>query len=248
MSKALTVQTEQALSTIPAHLQADMSNRDGKDGLGDGDVIIPRLKLAQNLSNEMKKSHESYNQELEEGDFFNSATGEIYGPEVNVIPLHFFNEYVEFDPTTRKPVKFYEKGEVPPANELVYVAGQKPKCTNFKSRMALLLREDGSVSPIVVSFKYVGPRKTATSKWNTLIAEKNGPAYGYVYKLESTTVSNDKGEWAGAKFTRGGFTPAALYEGAKRYYAELQNAGVKVDMSGLDNEQEETDTSFDQEG
>ncbi len=246
MSQSLTVQNEQALANIPVHLRADVGNRDGKDGMGEGDVIIPRLKLAQNLSNEMKKSHENYNPELEEGDFYNSATGEIYGSAVNVIPLHFFNEYVEFDPNTRKPVKFYEKGEVPPASDLAYVPGEKPRCTNFKSRMALLLRDDGTVSPIVVSFKYVGPRKTATSKWNTLIAEKNLPAYAYVYKLESITVSNEKGEWAGAKFTRGEFTPAALYEGAKRYYAELQQAGVKVDMSGLDNEAE-TDTSFDQE-
>lgn len=241
MTTTLVVDNNKALATLPEHLRGEVGNREGKDGVGQGDLLIPRLKLAQNLSNEMKKSNENYNPDLEEGQFFNSVTGEIYGDNVTVIPLHFFNEYIEFD-ENRKPVKFYKRGELPPFDDLQVTNGEKPKCTTFKCRMSLILKEDGSIDPIVVSFKYVG-KKTPTNKWNFLIAEKNLPAYAYTYKLQSFTVSNDKGEWAGGKFTRGDFTPAALYESAKQYFAALQEAGVKVDVSGI--EQEE-DTSFDQ--
>lgn len=243
MTQELVIDGNKALATLPAHLRADVGNREGKEGVGQGDLLIPRLKLAQNLSNEMKKSNENFNPDLEEGQFFNSVTGEIYGESVTVIPLHFFNEYIEFDADTRKVIKFYQRGEVPPAADLAVLNRKKPKCTTFKSRMSLLLKEDGSVDPIVVGFKHVG-KKTPTNKWNYLIAEKNLPAYAYTYKLESTIVSNDKGEWAGGKFTRGDFTPAALYESAKSYFAALQDSGVRVDVSGIDQEVEE-DTSFD---
>lgn len=243
MTEQITVGGVGALATIPEHLRGDVGNRDGKEGVGQKDLLIPRLKLAQNLSNEMKKSNENFNPDLEEGMFFNSVTGEIYGNKVQVIPLHFFNEYIEFD-ENRKVVKFYERGQMPTAEDLEVVNGKKPKCTTFKSRMSLLLREDGSVDPIVVSFKYVG-RKTPTNKWNFLIAEKSLPAYAYVYNLESLTTSNDKGEWAIGKFTRGDYTPAGLYESAKAYFASLQEVGVRVDVSGIEQEVEEGDASFD---
>lgn len=240
----MTVQGNTALATLPEHLRQDVGSREGKEGVEQGDLLIPRLKLAQAMTNEMKKSNENYNPDLEEGQFFNSVTGEIYGADVAVIPLHFFNEYIEFD-ENRKVVKYYQRGEVPPAEDLEVVDGQKPKCTTFKCRMSLLLRPDGSVDPIVVSFKYVG-RKTPTNKWNFLIAEKNLPAYAYSYRLQSVTVKNDKGEYQSGKFTRGEFTPAALYESAKQYFASLQDANVKVDVSGIDQElSEDADTSFD---
>jgi hypothetical protein len=242
----LMVKGSTALAAIPEHLRADLGNRDGKDGVEQGDLLVPRLKLAQALSNERKRSHESYNPDLKEGEFFNSVTGEIYGEQVTVIPLHFFNEYIEFD-GDNKVVKYYQRGELPSAEDLEVVKGQKPKCTTFKCRMSLLMKEDGSIEPIVVSFKYVG-RKTPTNKWNFLIAQKNLPAYAYQYRLFSDTTHNEKGEWFIGKFERADFTPAALYEQAKQYFASLQEAGVKVDVSGIEQEVvEDGDTSFDQQ-
>ena len=240
----MTVNGNTALATLPEYLRADVGSRDGKDGVEQGDLLIPRLKLAQAMTKEMKKSSENFIPALREGDFFNSVTGEIYGTKVNVIPLHFFNEYIEFD-ESMSVVKYYQRGELPPAEDLAVENGQAPKCTTFKCRMSLLLKEDGTVDPLVVSFKYVG-RKAPTNKWNFLIAEKNFAAYAYIYNLESVTVKGKKGEYQSGKFTRGEFTPAALYESAKQYFSSLQEAGVKVDVSGIDQElSEDGDTSFD---
>lgn len=240
----LMVKGSTALANIPEHLRADLGNRDGKDGVSQGDLLIPRLKLAQALSAERKRSNENYNPELSEGEFYNSVTGEIYGEKVTVIPLHFFNEYIQFD-ESNKVVKYYQRGEVPPAADLEVVDGKKPVCSTFKCRMSLLMKEDGTIEPIVVSFKYVG-RKTPTNKWNFLIAQKNLPAYAYQYTLSSTTTSNEKGEWFIGKFERGDYTSAELYEQAKQYFASLQEAGVKVDVSGIEQEAaSDDDVSFD---
>src|SRR5579859_5709903 len=140
----LMTQSSKALANIPEYLREDLGNRDGKDGVTQGDLLVPRLKLAQALSAERKRSNENYNPDLKEGSFYNSVTGEIYGEKVTVIPLHFFNEYIEFD-EDNKVVKYYQRGEVPPAEDLQVVDGQKPKCATFKCRMSLLMREDGSI-------------------------------------------------------------------------------------------------------
>jgi hypothetical protein len=226
--------TNQSLAAIPEHLRGEAGNRDGKDGLGDNDMLIPRLKLAQSMTPERKRTNENYNPDLQEGEFFNSVTGEVYGTTVKVIPLHFFEEHVEFDEETRKPIRIYERGELPAHKDLQYTNGVKPKVTTFKCRMSLLLKEDGTVEPIVVGFKYVGKTKTPTSKWNTLIQEKNFPSYAYSYILESVGRTNDKGDYFSGKFTRGEFTPVELFQSAKEFYSALQESGVKVDMVGIE--------------
>src|SRR5271155_4629731 len=104
-----------SLATIPEHLRADVGNRDGKDNVGQGDLLIPRLSLAQSMTPELKRTNENYNPDLEEGQFFNSVTGEIYGDSVTVIPLHFFKQYIQFA-EDRSIVKIYDNGEVPPAS------------------------------------------------------------------------------------------------------------------------------------
>lgn len=244
MSKQLaTIEHNTGLATIPEHLRADVGNRDGKDNVGQSDLLVPRLSLAQSMSPQMKRTSESYNPVLKEGQFFNSVTGEIYGETVTVIPLHFFRQYIEFTPPPdRKIVKIYDNGEVPPSQDLAFVDGQKPVVTEFKNRMSLLLQKDGSVQPVVVSFKSSGLK--VAKKWNYLIAEKNLPGYAYTYNLQSVAVPGDKGEYFSVKVTRGDFTPAALYENSKQYFAALQDAGVKIDTTGVEPEVD-TDDSFD---
>jgi len=241
MSNALEVRGNNSLETLPEYLKADAGNRDGKENVGQGDMVIPRLSLAQAMTPELKKSNENYNPDLEVGQFFNSVTGEIYGEQVTVIPLHFFKQFIEFG-EDRSIVKLYHDGDVPPASDLLFINGEKPRCTEFKNRMSLILKEDGSIQPIVVSFKSTGLK--AAKQWNYLIAEKNLPAYAYTYKLTSKAKPGEKGEYQVVTVSRSNFTPAALYEQAKQYFAALQEAGVKVDVSGI--EQETNDTDFDQ--
>lgn len=246
MTNDLAVRGNTTLETIPDYLKADAGNRDGKEGVGQSDLLVPRLSLAQAMTPELKKSNENYNPGLEEGLFFNSVTGEIYGDAVTVIPLHFFKNFIEFKTKEEGGGvrRVYGMGEFPPASDLLFNNGVKPLCTEFKNRMSLILKEDGNVQPIVVSFKSTGLK--AAKQWNYLIAEKNLPAYAYTYRLTSKSKVGRTGDpYQIVTVSRGNFTPAALYESAKQYFAALQEAGVKVDVSGI--EQEEGNTSFDQQ-
>lgn len=50
-------------------------------GLSDAPLVVPRLKLAQSLTTEVKAK------DADEGDLLNSLTGEVYGRELDVIVL-----------------------------------------------------------------------------------------------------------------------------------------------------------------
>src|SRR5271166_3966871 len=167
------------LATLPEHLKDQLGNRAGKEGVGREDILIPRLCIAQALSPQLKKSNEAFIPDLEVGQFFNSITGEIYGDECKIVPLFFFKQYIQFKPITAGGgiVRMYQRGELPPVADLAFVDGQPPVCTEFKNRMALLLKGN-SFDPVVISFKSSGLK--AAKRWNFLIAEKNLPAYAFV--------------------------------------------------------------------
>jgi hypothetical protein len=235
MTTNLAIKEPDQLATLPEHLRGEVGNKAGKDNVNRDDILIPRLGLAQALSPQLKKSNEAYIPELRPGQFFNSVTGEIYGEEVQIVPLFFFRSFIQFNPISAGGgiVKMYGQDEMPPASDLAFIDGKQPVCTEFKNRMSLLLK-NGTFDPVVVSFKSTGLK--AARRWNFLIAEKNLPAYAFVYDFAVKTLSGKGNEWFGCDIARGEYTPAALFEQAKQYFSDLQGKGIQVDLSGLEPE------------
>jgi hypothetical protein len=230
-----TKEENQQLATLPEHLRGEVGLKEGHER-GRENILVPQLRIAQALSPQLKKSNEAFIPELEAGQFFNSVTGKVYGEEVTVIPLSFFRQFIQFKDIKEGGgiVRMYQPGEVPPVADLAFVDGKPPLCTEFKSRFSLILRKDETFEPVVVSFKSTGMK--AARRWNYLIAEKNLPAYAFVYNFTVKTLSGKGNEWFGFGIERGDYTPAAIYEQAKDYFASLQEAGVQVDTSGLEPE------------
>src|ERR1041385_829350 len=97
MTTAIEKQENNALATVPEHLQQYMAEEKYRDQISMDDITIPRLGLAQGgLSPQLKKANESYIPGLQEGDLFNTATGQIYGPKVTVVPLFHFKNWIHF--------------------------------------------------------------------------------------------------------------------------------------------------------
>jgi hypothetical protein len=72
---------------------------DSMEGFGEINnqtMAVPFLKLAQDLTPQMKKTKPCYIEGLQLGDFFNSVTGEIYGPHVQLVILNFERIYLEW--------------------------------------------------------------------------------------------------------------------------------------------------------
>lgn len=62
------------------------------------DLIIPQLKIAQSMSEELKKQGPKYIEGLEEGTIFDGSSDTIYEDGVQLIPVSFRTNYIEWEP------------------------------------------------------------------------------------------------------------------------------------------------------
>ena len=66
----------------------------GNEEVGKDHLQTPRVKLLQQLSNEVDKNHSEYIEEATPGDFINSVTKENYGVDMYVLNVKFTEDFV----------------------------------------------------------------------------------------------------------------------------------------------------------
>lgn len=233
---AMEVKKPAALA-VPDYLKDDVDARQGSEDVQQNDLLMPRLGLAQALSPQLKKTNEAYIPGLEVGDFFNTATSEIYGKEVTVVPVKYFKQFIEFTPIEQGGgiVAQYNDITDVPAEDLKFGPnGEKPKCTEFKNRLCLLVK-DGRVDPIVVSTKSSGLK--TMKLWNNKILQAGVAAIKQLWKLESVSRSNGQQEWEGFRPVSAGYTPEAIYPAAKEFLASITGKTITLDTTGLADEE-----------
>lgn len=240
--------TKKDKDTLPAEMMESLMGDSGR-GLEDAssdDMIIPFLKQAQSLSPEVKKSKPEYIPGLEEGMFFNSATGEIYGEEVFIVPCKYERQYLEFvpvesgggfrgshDASILNECKDGPLGEhlLPDGNEIVV-------CGVW---YVLVLDKEGNYSSAVISLaksQFKQSKKLMTKLRMVQLATPDGktfnpPPFYNLVKVKGLPTSNEKGDWMLWDFALEGsvFTldnGAQLYESAKGLIAAVESGAAKA--------------------
>lgn len=225
------------IAAIPDYLKQHVGSNAGNENVGQDDLLIPRLSIAQTgMSAQLKKSSDKYIPGLQPGELFNTVTNEIYGTKVRVVPILFFKNFIDFVPIKEGGgvrAMYNGIGEVP-KGMLDFKDGNPPQVTEFKNRLSLIIRDGHKPELVVASFKSSG-LKTA-KKWNQLIASTNMPAYARSYVLEVKTKTKGEQEWFILDVMPDVFVPQAFFNEAKAYFDNLSQGGYKVDTSGLDDE------------
>lgn len=239
---------------LPDYLKDGLGS-EGSEGVTSDDLLIPRLGQAQALSPQINKNKDVFIDGLTLGQLFNTATNEVYGEEVMVIPVEFFADFIQFNPLEEGGGivrRFNGINEVPPAL-LEYTddgkgGTNKPVVTHFRNRLCLLWDGGETIGePIVVSFKNSG--KKTMAQWNVQILKKGFKAFYQVYKLSSVERSNKKFDWQGLNATFVGLLTPELLAQVKQKVEQLKGAKVQVDYKGAEaegdaKESAEGDTSF----
>ncbi len=257
MTEAMTTVTKGSLAVVPEHLRAFQGTQDAEHNVGNNDILIPRLAVAQaGMSPQLKKQHELYIPDLEEGQLFNTVTNEVYGEEATVIPLFFNKNYIQFQGGgVLKVVAMYKSADEVPDGGLEWGRdddGQRvpPLVTEFKNRMCLILTGTGNWQPIVVSFKK-GENKFS-DQWNSQIkfarlADKL-PCFAHTYTVTAKLKQGGDGKsWYVKAVSPLGFTPETIFVEAKNYFEQLSQGGYTVDTSGVEPDAAQEGTSFDGE-
>lgn len=211
---ALASHTNGAIVEIPDYLRkqpgeklAGVSNMDPQE-----DMTIARLNIANSdtTTPQMNEDSPNYIEGLKGGDFFNTASREIYGPKVKIIPLDFFKDRVMWPPKGSKSNTILCKsrdaitGEGTPGGacrtcpmaEFGKDPGKskRPPCTLVFNYPALIVRTGkpiGMDSLVLLGFKSTSMDEgKAFNKLTQLI---NVDIYGCMYELSSIKVSDDSG-------------------------------------------------------
>lgn len=175
------------------------------------ELQIPFIRLAQQMSPELKKKDAKYIQGLEAGDMFNTLTGKIYNGEegIKVIPCYQTTKYLEFVPREQGGGFM---GEINPSDPILKQTRKEGtmdllpngnQVVTSDQHYCLLLDEDGGFEPVVIDMKVtqmkVSKRWKSQINMNKMKNPKTGqlallPLYSTIWKLRAVEETNRRQE------------------------------------------------------
>jgi hypothetical protein len=240
---------------LPEWLRQEVGHQAGMENVEAGDILIPRLSVCQALSPQKRKSHSSYIEGLQEGQLFNTVTGEIYGEEITIIALYFFKNRIKFNPIDDgggidcNSANGIDGGRISPDGCSIckfstWGNGKKddedgndaPLCTLYHNFMAF---HPASMSPMAVSYKSTGLK--VSKQLLSSVRMTRLPMYAKYMKITVTEMTSGNNMWYEKKIVPQGFVEQDLFKQMEAQFKALKEANIRVDTTG----EEEGDASFD---
>ena len=175
------------------------------------ELQIPFIRIIQTMSPQKKKNNVSFIKDAQDGDIFNTVTGELWKGEegIKVVPCYQETKHLEFiprdqgggfvgelkanDPDIQKTERQGAKETLPSGNELV----------KSDQHYCMVLNKDGSSQPAIVDMK--STQLKISRRWKTQIAmqkvpDKDGvmrtPAlFSTIWHLKTVEETKDTKTW-----------------------------------------------------
>ena len=227
--------TKQALAQRPDFIK---TGTDGTEDIGQDDLKLPQLKIAQGLSPQMLPDDSAHIEGLTLFEMFNDLSGEIYGKEdLTFVVCQRQVKRLEFDPDDRKiPIDL----EVPLNDPRMKWTkdddgkGVPPRATKFVEFVILIVQPGvGEPEPLVLSIQETNKyNKRAHERLSGFIKLRRpaAPIYAGLYTVRTGTEKNDKGTWGVSIINNAGFVQdEKLYLLAKGFKESLEVSGYTTD-------------------
>lgn len=166
----------------------DKDDHRGKENLDSGDVTLPFLALAQKTSPQVEPDDAKFIVGLNVGDFFNSITGEIYGPgPLEFVPIVLKKHAIEFE-------DFDNGGGIKDRNvqwdddRCKFQGDDKPLATRFYDWAVLLVP---SMELIVLSMK--STNIAVAKQFQQIVQMRPGAVFAGKYRLTSKSAQVSTG-------------------------------------------------------
>lgn len=229
-------------NTLPAMnmMAEDAVNNSGHENIGAEDIAIPFVTVLQALSPQCRG--ETKLKGAEEGDLFNTVTGEIFKEGIDVIPCAFQKVYIEWTPRDAggglanihqssdiltQTTKNEKRQDVLPNGNIVVTTHQ---------HFCIAIKENGTMERVVIAFTSTQLKKS--KRWNAQMLSlqiKVGdamvvpPRYSHIYTMNTVQEKNEHGEWSGFHISNPRIIEdVAVYAFAKGFYKEVNSGSVKV--------------------
>ena len=221
-----TVHTE-----VPDFLKGHQNDQRGSEEVGTEDLVIPRVDLIQGLSKVRKKQDPNYIEGAEEGMFYNVVTRQLYGENVNVVPVYFQKQYLlwrDADLGGGFGGAHHSHAEAEEARQ-TQENPEEWEVVDTPTHYCLVLHDDGSTEEAVVS---LAKTKAKASRYlNSLVRLNGGPRFSRVYQLKGVSEQNAKGQdYYSVQVANVGYVSKELFDKASELYETIKNGGVQVDQ------------------
>ena len=224
----------QTLPPRPAHIAK--GGRAGMESMGQDDISIPRIALAQQQSPEVLEGTPKYIEGLKPGYLFNSVTGKVYGKEVfvqlvrkNELRAMQFKDIKQGGGVLRPNVPLNDPTLLWGEN------GEKPESTLFRDYIVILLQEaDEKIGQpkdrdmMALSFKASGIK--VAKMLNGLTVKRNADLFAGRYKVSSRLELKPQAHYV---FTveNAGWVDEADFANGQEIYEAVKDIPVTVEYA-----------------
>jgi len=176
---------------------------------------IPFLAVLQKMSPQCDKDAGEYIKGAEPGMFYNTATQEVLGDEILVIPCAYVRQFIEWTPRDQgggfKGAHAPESVNLTDLNRDVsgrFLMDNGNHLMDTRYHFVLYLTDEGPRQAVVsmastqikTSRNWMTAMRDFRAKNPQTKALQSVPMMANVWKLSTVTQSNDKGTWKGIKF------------------------------------------------
>ena len=203
-AEALT-KTQSAAMARPAFLENDPIL--GFEQMRNSDVKIARVAIAQSMTRQRKRGNAAFIEGLQEGQMFNSLTGQVYGESVDFIPLYFFRTRIMF--------KDLDQGGgilcVAPDGDSCRLNngghclhgdfglnGERPECTEFYNYPSLVDFNNDGGDLVVLSYKSTAMKKA--QEWNARMRQLKASMFAQKWRVRTVPDKKDKFDFFNVEF------------------------------------------------
>ena len=194
----------------------------GSQEVTSGDVVIPRIKVLQLISDEVITSNPKYIEGAQAGMFLNSVTNELYS-SLYVVNLYFSRKTVVWK--KRKVGGGMFGTFLNEAEALDALAKENEPVANYDisenpTHLLMVIDDDGKSQGIVL-LDMPGSKIKHSKRWNTLISaqeDAGNPRYGCVWELSVIADSSSSGPFSNCEAKFIVHAPDDIYQAAKREY------------------------------
>ena len=225
----------------------------GLEGADRESYALPFILVLQKMSPQLDRNHSQFVKGAKEGDFYNTASGEVYDGEEGILvaPVSFKRSFTAW--TIREKGGGF-RGEHMPSDPIVMTTVQDEKNRNIlpdrqtqlvDTRLhAVILITESKAIPALMSLTSTQLKKS--KKWVSAMSEKqstdNLPTLAHAYTIKTIPEKNDKGSWMGLQIDYA--APVADQEhidAGVAFYKALQSGQAKMaaneKMNGADSDE-----------
>jgi hypothetical protein len=233
----------------------------GSEGMTKDDILMPRISILQQMSDQINKRHGDYVDGAEAGHIFDNVAKIAHDGEkgITIVPVTYRRAYIEWKPDRGGLVADHgsdssclesctrgEKGE--------YFTSEGNQIVITGEFLVYVLDDSGGFTPALISMS--GSQFKKAKLWNAMISrlmidikgEKKNPAmFWTAYQLTTVPESNDLGSWFGwgikMKYdaASGGIIQNVpngkdIYLEARQFKKDVKEGNVKVSPESQDDD------------